>query len=196
MRIPSVTQFLAAIGVLWSVERYEVDARKHTREEFGQGRSRRIAIINPVEMSVVIPCLNEANSLAFCIDKALDAFHEIGVSGEVVVADNGSTDGSIEIAKQHGARVVHVAAKGYGNALRAGIEAAAGQFVILGDADDSYDFSEIPKFVAKWREGYELVMGNRLRGNIKPGAMPWHHRYIGTPVMSGILNTVFSRRHR
>src|SRR5206468_10290894 len=129
-----------------------------------------------LEVSVVIPCLNEANSLAFCIDKALTAFRQIGVSGEVVIADNGSTDGSIDIAQQHGARVVHVAAKGYGNALRAGIEAAAGQFVIMGDADDSYDFSEVPKFVAKWREGYDLVMGNRLRGNIRPGAMPWHHR--------------------
>ena len=126
-------------------------------------------------MSVVIPCLNEANSLAFCIDKALAAFHGIPVNGEVVVADNGSTDGSIDIAQQHGARVVHVTAKGYGNALRAGIEAAKGEFVIMGDADDSYDFSELPKFVAKWREGYDFVMGNRFARHIKPGAMPWHH---------------------
>src|SRR5437762_12865263 len=98
------------------------------------------AFLTPTEVSVVIPCLNEANSLAFCIDKAIAAFREIGINGEVVVADNGSTDGSIEIAERHGARVVHVAGKGYGNALRAGIEAAAGQFVIMGDADDSYDF--------------------------------------------------------
>jgi glycosyltransferase involved in cell wall biosynthesis len=144
-----------------------------------------------VAVSVVIPCLNEANSVAYCIDKALAAFRQMGVSGEVVVADNGSTDGSIEIAQQHGARVVSVAKKGYGNALRAGIEAATGAFIIMGDADDSYDFSEIPKFVAKWREGSDLVMGNRLRGEIKPGAMPWHHRYIGTPIMSAILNTLF-----
>jgi glycosyltransferase involved in cell wall biosynthesis len=144
-----------------------------------------------IQVSVVIPCLNEANSLALCIDKALAALREIDVAGEVVVGDNGSTDGSIEIAEKHGARVVHVAAKGYGNALRAGIEATRGAFIIMGDADDSYDFSEVPKFVAKWREGFDLVMGNRLRGEIKPGAMPWHHRYIGTPVMSAILNTLF-----
>jgi glycosyltransferase involved in cell wall biosynthesis len=147
--------------------------------------------LGAIEMSVVIPCLNEANSLAICIEKALLAFHQMGIKGEVVVADNGSTDGSIEIAETHGARVVLVAAKGYGNALRAGIEAAQGAFIVIGDADDSYDFSELPKFVAKWREGSDLVMGNRLRGQIKPGAMPWHHRYIGTPVMSSILNMFF-----
>lgn len=145
-----------------------------------------------VEVSVVIPCLNEANSIAFCIDKARRAFTESGVSGEVVVADNGSTDGSVEISQKHGARVVYVLEKGYGNALRAGIEAAQGEFIIMGDADDSYDFSEIPRFVAGWRQGNDLVMGNRLRGEIKPGAMPWHHRYIGTPLMSAILNTFFS----
>lgn len=142
-------------------------------------------------VSVVIPCLNEANSIAICIDKAVAALTSAGVSGEVVVADNGSTDGSVEIAQLHGAQVVHVAERGYGNALRAGIEAAKGQFVVMGDADDSYDFSELPRFLEKWRQGYELVMGNRLRGEVKPGAMPWHHRYIGTPVMSAILNLFF-----
>jgi glycosyltransferase involved in cell wall biosynthesis len=145
----------------------------------------------PVRVSVVIPCLNEAQSLAICIDKAVAALQRIGIEGEIVVADNGSTDGSVEIARSHGARVVHVNAKGYGNALRAGFEAARGEFIIMGDGDDSYDFSEIPRFVAKWQEGYELVMGNRLRGEIKPGAMPWHHQYIGTPVMSAILNLLF-----
>ena len=144
-----------------------------------------------VQVSVVIPCLNEANSIAFCIDKALAAFREIGINGEVVVADNGSSDGSVEIAEKHGARVVHVAARGYGSALRAGIQAAIGEFIVMGDADDSYDFSEVPKFVAGWRAGNELVMGNRLRGVIKPGAMPWHHRYFGTPVMSAVLNLFF-----
>jgi glycosyltransferase involved in cell wall biosynthesis len=143
------------------------------------------------EVSVVIPCLNEANSVGLCIDKARAAFEQIGINGEVVVADNGSTDGSVAIAEKHGARVIHVAAKGYGNALRAGIEAATGEFIIMGDADDSYDFTEVPKFVAGWREGNELVMGNRLSGKIQPGAMPWHHRYIGTPLMSGILNLFF-----
>jgi glycosyltransferase involved in cell wall biosynthesis len=144
-----------------------------------------------VEVSVVIPCLNEAQSIGACVDKALAAFRAAGIAGEVVVADNGSSDGSVEIAERRHARVVHAAERGYGNALRKGIEEARGQFIVMGDADDSYDFSEAPRFVAKWREGYELVMGNRLRGQIKKGAMPWHHRYIGTPAMSAILNLFF-----
>jgi glycosyltransferase involved in cell wall biosynthesis len=145
----------------------------------------------PVEVSVVIPCLNEAQSLAFCIEKAQAAFRAEGIRGEVVVGDNGSTDGSIGIAERCGARVVHVAAKGYGHALKGGIEAARGAFIVMGDADDSYDFSEVPRFVAKWREGYEVVMGNRFKGAIQPGAMPWHHKYIGNPVLSGILRVLF-----
>lgn len=144
-----------------------------------------------VEISVVIPCLNEVRSLESCIHKAKEAFRRMGVQGEVVVADNGSTDGSIELAELAGARVVHVTSKGYGNALRAGIQAAYGQFVIFGDADDSYDFSEVPRFVAKWREGYDLVMGNRLQGEFKQGAMPWLHRHVGTPIMSALLNLFF-----
>ncbi len=146
---------------------------------------------SPVDVSVVIPCLNEEASIAFCIDKALAAFEAAGVKGEVVIADNGSTDGSIRIAQARGARVIHVQARGYGNALRRGIEEARGDFIIMGDADDSYDFSEVPRFVAKWRQGYELVMGNRFKGEIKPGAMPWLHRYLGTPVLSRILNLFF-----
>lgn len=144
-----------------------------------------------VVVSVVIPCLNEANSIAYCIDKALKAFKEADIKGEVVVGDNGSTDGSIEIAEKHGARVAHATLKGYGHALRAGIEAAQGQFIIMGDADDSYDFTEVPRFVAKWREGYEVVMGNRFKGEIKPGAMPWHHYWIGNPVLSGMVRILF-----
>jgi hypothetical protein len=143
------------------------------------------------EVSVVIPCLNEANSIAVCIDKAMAAFHTAGIRGEVVVADNGSTDGSIEIAREHGARVVHVEARGYGNALGEGIGEAGGKFIIMGDADDSYDFSEVPRFLAKWREGYELVLGNRFRGGIKPGAMPWLHEHFGNPAITWILNTLF-----
>jgi glycosyltransferase involved in cell wall biosynthesis len=143
------------------------------------------------EVSVVIPCLNEARSIAICIDKAQASFTTAGVRGEVVVADNGSTDGSIEIAEQHGARVIHVPAKGYGNALRAGIETAQGDFIVMGDGDDSYDFGQVPEFVAKWRDGAEFVMGNRFAGDIKPGAMPLHHRYLGTPIMSSILNLFF-----
>ena len=144
-----------------------------------------------IEVSVVMPCLNEANSLGACIAKAQSAFRQHNIPGEVVVADNGSTDGSVEIAEGLGARVVRVQAKGYGNALMGGIAAARGQFVIMGDADDSYDFSEVPHFVAKWREGFEVVMGNRFRGEIKSGAMPWHHKYIGNPVLSTILRILF-----
>lgn len=143
------------------------------------------------DVSVVIPCLNEANSLAFCIDKATAAFRAGRLRGEVVVADNGSTDGSIAIAGEHGARVVAVGERGYGAALRAGIAAAQGEFIIMGDADDSYDFSEVPNFVAKLREGYDLVMGNRFLGEIKPGAMPPLHKYFGNPGLTFLLNTLF-----
>jgi glycosyltransferase involved in cell wall biosynthesis len=146
---------------------------------------------NEIEVSVVIPCLNEAQSIAFCIDKAIAAFKDAGINGEVVVGDNGSTDGSIQIAESHGARVAHATLKGYGHALQAGIEAARGKFIVMGDADDSYDFSEVPRFVGKWREGYEVVMGNRFKGEIKPGAMPWHHKYIGNPVLSGMVKILF-----
>ena len=143
------------------------------------------------QVSVVIPCLNEARSIASCIDKAFAGLRGAGVCGEVVVADNGSTDGSVEIAEQHGARAVHATTRGYGNALRKGIEAARGEFIIMGDADDSYDFSDAPRFVTKWREGYDLVMGNRFKGGIKPKAMPWLHQYLGNPAITGILNSLF-----
>jgi glycosyltransferase involved in cell wall biosynthesis len=146
------------------------------------------------EVSVVIPCLNEARSIAICIDKARASFSKAGVRGEVVVADNGSTDGSLEIAQQHGARVVRVPTKGYGNALRAGIEAAQGDFIVMGDGDDSYDFTEVPKFVEKWRAGYEFVMGNRFAGGIKPGAMPQSHQFVGNPALTAILNHFFDAR--
>jgi glycosyltransferase involved in cell wall biosynthesis len=145
----------------------------------------------PVEVSVVIPCLNEANSLGICIEKALKSFELSGIKGEVIVADNGSTDSSPEIAQQLGARVVRVSARGYGNALRAGIAAARGRFIIMGDADDSYDFSAVPQFVSKWREGYDVVMGNRFRGGIEPHAMPWSHKYIGNPGLTAVMNLFF-----
>lgn len=145
----------------------------------------------PVEVSVVIPCLNEANSLAFCVDKAVKAFKAAGLCGEVLVADNGSTDGSIQIAEEHGARVIRVAERGYGAALRAGIAGSHGSFIIMGDADDSYDFSDVPRFVEKLKEGNELVMGNRFRGGIKPGAMPKLHKYFGNPGLTALLNTLF-----
>ncbi len=143
------------------------------------------------EVSVVMPCLNEAETLATCITKAQRAFREHGIKGEVIVADNGSTDGSREIAKGLGARVVPVEARGYGSALQGGIAAAQGDYVIMGDSDDSYDFSTIQPFIAKLREGYDLVMGNRFRGGIMPGAMPWKHAWIGNPVLSWIGRLFF-----
>jgi glycosyltransferase involved in cell wall biosynthesis len=144
-----------------------------------------------VELSIVMPCLNEAETLATCIQKAQQWLAAHHVDGEVVVADNGSTDGSREIAAKLGARVAPIAARGYGSALQGGIQAAKGRFVIMGDADDSYDFSNLQPFLDKLREGYDLVMGNRFRGGIKPGAMPPLHRYLGNPVLTGIGRLFF-----
>jgi glycosyltransferase involved in cell wall biosynthesis len=146
-------------------------------------RAAPVAEVVP-ELSVVMPCLNEAQTIGICIRKALDSFERIGIAGEVVVADNGSTDGSREIAEGLGARVVPVAARGYGSALTGGIAAARGRWVIMGDADDSYDFSELGPFVEQLRNGYDLVAGNRFKGGIRPGAMPWLHRKLGNPVLS------------
>ena len=144
-----------------------------------------------VEVSVVMPCLNEARTVAVCVAKARKCLDELGVRGEVVVADNGSTDGSQELAREAGARVVPAARRGYGAALQAGIAAARGRFVIMGDADDSYDFANLGPFVERLRAGDDLVMGNRFKGGIAPGAMPWLHRYVGNPVLTGILNLFF-----
>lgn len=144
-----------------------------------------------VEVSIVMPCLNEAETLATCIRKAQAAIAEHGLRAEVIVADNGSDDGSQEIATALGARVVDVPAKGYGNALQGGIEAARGRFVIMGDADDSYDFGAIYPFVEKLREGYDLVMGDRLGGEILPGAMPWLHRRVGNPILTFVGRVFF-----
>jgi glycosyltransferase involved in cell wall biosynthesis len=144
-----------------------------------------------VEVSIVMPCLNEAETLAICIRKARSMFAAHGIHGEVVVADNGSTDGSQHIALAEGARLEMVGEKGYGNALRGGIEAARGRFVMMGDADDSYDFSAAFPLIAKLREGYDLVMGNRFAGGVLPGAMPPLHRYLGNPVLSGIGRLFF-----
>ncbi len=144
-----------------------------------------------IEVSVVMPCLNEARTVGACVAKAKASLDELGVAGEIVVADNGSTDGSQEIARSHGARVVAVERKGYGSALQGGIAAARGRFIIMGDADDSYDLTHLGPFVERLRQGDDLVMGNRFRGGISPGAMPWHHKYIGNPVLTGILNLFF-----
>ncbi|MBM7504178.1 DPM/DPG synthase family glycosyltransferase [Agromyces aurantiacus] len=144
-----------------------------------------------IELSIVMPCLNEAETLATCIDKANGYLARSGVAGEVIVADNGSTDGSQDIARAHGARVVDVEAKGYGNALMGGIEAARGDYVIMGDADDSYDFSRLDAFVERLRAGDQLVMGNRFKGGIAEGAMPPLHKYLGNPVLSWIGRVLF-----
>lgn len=146
---------------------------------------------SPVEVSVVMPCLNEAETLEVCIVKALRSLEQLNVVGEIIVADNGSTDGSKAIAAQLGARVVSVVEKGYGNALMGGIKAARGKYVIMGDADDSYNFGDLGPFIEKLREGYDLVMGNRFKGGIEPGAMPLLHQYFGNPVLTGIGRLLF-----
>lgn len=143
------------------------------------------------EVSVVMPCLNEAHTLGACIRKATAAFKRAGLRGEVVIADNGSSDGSQAIAEELGARVIPVAHKGYGNALRAGIAAARGEYVVMGDSDDSYDFTQVDTFVAKLREGFDLVMGNRFWGERVPGAMPFLHRYLGNPGLSWLGRLFF-----
>ncbi|MEK8016871.1 MAG: glycosyltransferase family 2 protein [Candidatus Parabeggiatoa sp.] len=143
------------------------------------------------ELSIVMPCLNEAETLAICIKKAKSFLKNNHVQGEIIVADNGSTDGSQNIAQSHEAKVVNVTEKGYGNALMGGIHAAKGEYVIMGDADDSYDFSKLEYFLEKLRAGFELVMGNRFSGGIKSGAMPFLHRYLGNPVLSGIGKLFF-----
>ncbi len=147
-----------------------------------------------IELSVVMPCLNEADTLETCVRKAQQAFAACGVVGEVIVADNGSTDGCPEIALRLGARVEHVTARGYGSALMGGIGAARGRYVLMGDADDSYDFLEIPKFVAGLRAGHDLVQGCRLPaggGRVLPGAMPFLHRWIGNPMLTALARTMF-----
>jgi glycosyltransferase involved in cell wall biosynthesis len=148
--------------------------------------------IDTLELSIVMPCLDEAETLAACIKKAQDYLRRSQTAGEVIVADNGSTDGSQGIAREHGARVVDVDQRGYGAALAGGIRAARGRYVIMADADDSYDFSRLEPFIEKLREGFQLVMGNRFKGGIAPGAMPPLHRYLGNPVLSGIGRAFFS----
>ncbi|MGE4158085.1 MAG: glycosyltransferase family 2 protein [Planctomycetota bacterium] len=147
-----------------------------------------------LELTILMPCLNEAETLERCITKALNSLERLGISGEVLIADNGSTDGSQDLAKRLGARVVDIARKGYGAALMGGIESARGRFVIMGDSDDSYDFSRLEGFVEKLREGHDLVMGCRMPrggGTVMPGAMPFKHRWLGNPVLTGIGRLFF-----
>jgi glycosyltransferase involved in cell wall biosynthesis len=145
-----------------------------------------------LDLTILMPCLNEAETLAFCVGQAVAAIEASGITGEVVVADNGSTDGSQEIARAHGARVVDVPTRGYGAALIAGIEAARGRYVMMADADASYHFEHLPRFLPLLDEGYDLVMGNRFAGGIERGAMPPLHRYLGNPVLSAVGRIFFS----
>lgn len=142
-------------------------------------------------ISVVMPCLNEEETIGTCIQKAQNTLEELGIHGEVIVADNGSTDASVAIAERLGARVVHQTVRGYGAAYLAGIAAAEGQYIIIGDSDDTYDFTDLERFITPLRNGYDFVMGSRLKGKILPGAMPKLHRYIGNPILTGILNLLF-----
>ena len=144
-----------------------------------------------IHVTAVMPCLNEERTLGGCIEKAQRAFREMGIVGEVVVADNGSTDRSVAIAESLGARVVHEPRKGYGSALMAGIADARGRVVVMADADDSYDWTSLGEFVKKMDEGYDLVMGNRFKGGIEPGAMPALHRYLGNPVLSTLARVMY-----
>ena len=151
------------------------------------GGSRR----GEIELSIVLPCLNEERTVGNCVAQAKSFLRKYNIRGEVLVADNGSTDRSVKIARARGASVINIPEKGYGNALRGGFKAAQGKYLLMADADESYDLSNISPFVEKLRQGYDLVMGNRFKGGIKKGAMPWHHRYIGNPVLSFIGRLFF-----
>ena len=160
-----------------------------------RSRRKRLAPLTPkrtgrLELSVVIPCLNEAEGIAVVVEKALQTMRREGIYGEVIVVDNGSEDGSPELAEAAGARVVHERRRGYGSAYQAGFAAAHGTYILMGDADDTYDFTQLDRFVAPLRRGADFVIGNRMK-QIQPGAMPWLHRRIGNPLLTGILNLFF-----
>jgi hypothetical protein len=151
----------------------------------------RADVARTFELTVILPCLNERETVGICVQKAVAALQKAGIHGEVIVADNGSTDGSVELAQSAGARVVHVEHRGYGNALRGGIQEARGTYVLMADSDDSYDFTHIPRFIEHLRNGSDLVMGNRFLGGIRDGAMPPLHRYLGNPVLTTIGRLFF-----
>jgi len=149
------------------------------------------ASVESADISVVMPCLNEEASIGTCVDKALEGIRRTGLRGEAVVCDNGSTDRSAAIAAEHGARVVHQPERGYGNAYLMGFESARGRYFVMGDADDTYDFTQLDQFVALLQQGHEYALGSRFKGTIQPGAMPWLHQYIGNPVLTWVLNRLF-----
>jgi len=146
---------------------------------------------NDLEISVVIPCLNEEHTVGTCAAKAVSAIRKLGTTGEVIVVDNGSTDHSAAVAVAAGARVVREDRRGYGQAYLSGFAAARGRFLVMGDADDTYDFSDLSGFILPLRQGADMVMGTRIKGRIEPGAMPWHHRWIGVPILTWLLNALF-----
>jgi glycosyltransferase involved in cell wall biosynthesis len=164
---------------------------KVSAEAMQMGRLEAATEDGEVELSILMPCLNEAETLPACISKAQSSLQKLNIAGEIIIADNGSTDGSQAIALQMGARVVAVATKGYGSALMGGIAAARGKYIIMGDADDSYDFTNLEPFFQKLRAGYDLVIGNRFKGGIQPRAMPPLHRYLGNPVLTGMGRLFF-----
>jgi glycosyltransferase involved in cell wall biosynthesis len=185
MMIPSLSPFHRGVPMS------EPSILLPSPEVSGQRLAPLAAAHDAPEVSVVIPCLNEARTIAGCIDKALRALRDLAAEGEVIVADNGSTDGSPALARARGARVVVVDRRGYGSALQGGIAAARGRYVLIGDGDDSYDFGALRPFVEHLRQGCDLVVGNRFRGGIRPGAMPWLHRCVGNPLLTGLLNLLF-----
>lgn len=150
--------------------------------------------MNQKELSIVIPCLNEEKTISVVVTKALNSLKRLGIDGEVIVSDNGSTDNSVKIAEKLGAQIINCSQKGYGNALICGLKKACGKYLLMGDADDSYNFDEIDDFIFNLREGYDVVIGTRLKGKIEKGAMPFLHRYFGTPVLTFILNLLFKTK--
>jgi glycosyltransferase involved in cell wall biosynthesis len=144
-----------------------------------------------IEVSVVMPCLNEEKTICSCIEKAQHAMEGLSIKGEIIVADNGSTDGSVAIAENLGAKVAYQHIRGYGTAYRAGIQAARAKYIVMGDSDDTYDFADLEPFITPLRKGYDMVIGSRFKGEILPGAMSWSHRYVGNPILSGMLRWLF-----
>ena len=197
------TWFYSTTGTAFSFGRRAADHDPSNRVLHGRRASDRnsanstivpalqVVATDLVEVSVVMPCLNEQESVGICVKKALEGLAASGRSGEVIVCDNGSSDNSVEVAKAAGASVVQEASRGYGNAYMTGFRAARGRIIVMGDSDDSYDFTELSALVDKLGEGYDYVLGSRFGGEIREGAMTWSHRYIGNPILTGVLNRFF-----